>query len=903
MKRYSVICICQIYNELRKSNLERFVKYAKPLFDELVVYDDGSIDGSYEYMLQHTPYVIHSYKNEFTEEKSHKQILLNKALEKSPDFIFWLDADEVLTANASERIQELCEYCVKFQIDGLSFHEINLWRSLSWRRTDSLYNEGWFTRLWRVTPEISFGELNSGLHQLPYPVTIKNIEKVSDVKVIHYGFSSHKQLAYKYLNYKSHGQRGYDMLDRLISEEKLVLEKVPKELFPEGLWIDDDKPNPLSFAESLSYVEKYRGEVLKPKISIICLIYKSVEWLRFVYEQVIKYTDMTDKEFFFVANDANDDVIEYLRSNYINYYVFNNKPEHKEEWYINNVYRAYNFGAQKAHGDFLVFINSDMAFTPYWLDNLFKNYNGSNCIASRLVESGRLRSGTYGIEMDFGITCNSYMESKFQMYADDIKDTTVKDGGLFMPLLVKKEHFESVGGYPEGNITPESDIYKPKIALKGEECISGDNVLMRKLQNRGISHQTAFDSIVYHFQCGESESKEKNKNLVNDIRVAICNDYVTGSMGEKVLWNFLCELLPATVGIDINTLGKKGNYSKNAKKFIRRNYPGVEIIIQNATFIDTIDESIYTIAFLQDDLRSMERSSLQQEKNLVKARKKVSNSVQTAISYPEYDFDIIPIGVDSELFRPMDKTEMRQQFNFGTNKIGIFVGDLSQVKGWAEVKRCIEYYKEITWIVVTKGKESYYAENAIVFNRIPQQLLAQLLNCADFFIIGSLVETQCLAAIEACLCDIPLIMHKVGIFRDFTEEERAQVGIFTEDFISAIRELENYSFSPRKLIIEKALTINNSISKWQNLLKSAFLEIMKEKSMNKESYKYKNGILNDFIFELRFIWKNKILKHLIGKNNLSIKDIKIFIKKTSPHFMYNSARFIWRLILKLKFKN
>lgn len=46
-------------------------------------------------------------------------------------------------------------------------------------------------------------------------------------------------------------------------------------------------------------------------------------------------------------------------------------------------------------------INSDMAFSPGWVDKLVEAYDGKSCIAARLVESGKLRSGTYGIEKDF----------------------------------------------------------------------------------------------------------------------------------------------------------------------------------------------------------------------------------------------------------------------------------------------------------------------------------------------------------------------------------------------------------------------------------------------------------------------------------------------------------------------
>jgi hypothetical protein len=215
---------------------------------------------------------------------------------------------------------------------------------------------------------------------------------------------------------------------------------------------------------------------------------------------------MSDKEFFFVANDATEEVLNYLHDNDIPHYELNNTAEQQADWYVNNVYRAYNFAATKARGDILVMINSDMAFSLGWLDNLWKSYDGSNCVCSRLVESGKFPSGLYGIEKNLGRNYNSYQEDLFQNFARFIAIPRVENGGLFMPLLIRKQHFEMVGGYPEGQVVIGSDIYNPVIAKWGEACISGDTVIMQKLNDHGIVHQTDFNSIVYHFQWGEKDS-------------------------------------------------------------------------------------------------------------------------------------------------------------------------------------------------------------------------------------------------------------------------------------------------------------------------------------------------------------------------------------------------------------
>jgi len=862
-KKYKVVCIVQIYNEIEKGNLYRFFKYVSPVVDEIVVYDDCSTDGSFEYAKKITPYVIRGKKNDFAYEVNHKQLLLNYALKLQADFILSLDADEVLVKNAKEKIKTLCDLATKNEIDAYKIKLLNLWRSNNWVRVDSQYDDGYFVRLWKVSPGISFETGKRGLHQRLYPATIKNIETQDLLQIIHYGFADKLNLAYKYLTYRKHGQRGYAMLDRIINEEKILLQELPSGTFPIGLEVKDSKPEPLSFIESLSYVNEMKERIFRPKYSIVCLIYKGVAWLDFVYQQILKYTDMEDVEFYFVANDASKEVIFYLEKNHIPYYEFNNTESQREEWYINNVYRAYNFAAKEAKGDFLIFINSDMCFSPGWLDALKAGYDGQNLVSSRLVESGKLRTGKYGIEKNFGLNLEDYKEIDFLSFAASISDKKVMDGGLFMPLLVRKEHFLSVGGYPEGNLKEGADIFSEEIALQNEKNVAGDAVLMERMKSLGIRHQTAMDSIVYHFQCGEKDD-ESVKDSEKNIGIAICNDNCDGFMKEKVLWNYLLDNISGSYRLDKNVVGD-ASFELRAKDYINHNHPQTKIIIQNASFINKIDPEKFTIVFLQDNLRLMGRPSVQQESNLKFANILVTNSVQTTISYPEYDFEIIPIGVDSELFKPQNKQDVRIKYGLSDcDKIGIFVGSFSETKGWPKVIECIHLYKDIKWILVTKHSDDDCCEpNVEVFKRINQNVLSDLLNCADFFIIGSPVETQCLAALEANFCGIPVVMPLVGIYKDFSEDERGLVGVFGDDLIKGVQKALNGSFKPRDILISKGLDIQTTIKKWKKLVEiSCFKLRLDEEKPNGNNCTKQS--LSKYYSNLILILRTILIKYLIG---------------------------------------
>lgn len=654
----------------------------------------------------------------------------------------------------------------------------------------------------------------------------------------------------------------------------------------------DIKPIRRVFEDALSVVFEYREEFLRPKYTIACLIYKSVDWLKFVYDQILKYTDLSDKEFYFIANDANHEVLGYLTKNRIPHHVFNNTSQHSEEWYINNVYRAYNYAVKMAKGDFIVLINSDMAFSPDWFESLVSSYNGNNCVASRLVESGKFPSGQYGVEKNFGRQVSQYQEGDFIDFCKLVSESKSLVGGLFMPLFFKKEHFLAVGGYPEGNIKIGSDIFHPIIAKKEDEQISGDLVLIKKLETIGVSRVTSFGSLVYHFQCGELDELTNNERFTNlNVKnIAICNDIAGGSMGEKVFWNFLLDEFEDTYAIDYGTVHScDGDFSIKANEYIKNKFHDTKVILQNATFIDFVSKDYFTIVFLQDDLRSMNRKSFQQEYNLKSADLIVANSMKIAASYRDFDCEVISIGIDEKLFDIKDKMFCRNKHSFDlTKKIGIFVGNFSEVKGWLEVKSCIQSRPDIFWILVTKNNENFIADNVVVYSRIKQELLVELLNCANFFIIGSLIETQCLAALEACLCGVPVVMHNTGIFSSFTDDDRDRLGYFGDNLLAGIDTVLSKNYNTREVIISKELTKATTLKRWDGLL-SACVTIHNARSI-RGGYDIERDVKSKHsLFYRKFLYYLEV--YIYPNKEFNLK--KILITHLKKIGIYNFIRKIY----------
>lgn len=226
-----ILAFVQVYNEIETGNLPRFMQSIANYCDGIVVYDDGSSDGSGEYIRTYNTNgfsvdIITGKKNDFGGELGHKQRLLSLALEKNPDWILWIDCDEVIEWQGENGgLRDLCKIP---EYDSWSFREVNLWRNHYWFRVDNQYADGIFCRLWRNTGNLEF-DVKRGLHNRLVPKGLKN-ECLSTLKIIHYGFASDESILRKYKTYKSHGQTGW-ALNRLVDERTLKVAPVNEAWF------------------------------------------------------------------------------------------------------------------------------------------------------------------------------------------------------------------------------------------------------------------------------------------------------------------------------------------------------------------------------------------------------------------------------------------------------------------------------------------------------------------------------------------------------------------------------------------------------------------------------------------------------------------------------------------------
>lgn len=245
-------------------------------------------------------------------------------------------------------------------------------------------------------------------------------------------------------------------------------------------------------------------------ISIVSLIYKSTVFADSVYNSVMEFTPLIQSgqaEFFFIANDATDKVLEHLKTKNYKHFINNNPKLTEAElvakgigWpeYIHRVYRGWNEAIKHSH-EIVVLVNSDNMFSPNWLENLLKHSSDHTVVCSQLVERRHPRFPVFpgAYHGEFGTHPNNYNKAAFLDFCKKHSmDNKIKVGGAYMPCMLYKSIAEKAGMYPEGNVHAGSwnNILR-----------YGDEDFFFRLKQQGVIHITSLDSISYHFKEGEME--------------------------------------------------------------------------------------------------------------------------------------------------------------------------------------------------------------------------------------------------------------------------------------------------------------------------------------------------------------------------------------------------------------
>ncbi|WOF15396.1 glycosyltransferase family 4 protein [Methanoplanus sp. FWC-SCC4] len=148
---------------------------------------------------------------------------------------------------------------------------------------------------------------------------------------------------------------------------------------------------------------------------------------------------------------------------------------------------------------------------------------------------------------------------------------------------------------------------------------------------------------------------------------------------------------------------------------------------------------------------------------------------------------ITPIanGVDTTVFRPMDKEKCRNLFSLDPDAtICLFAGRLHPMKGIYEIIESAKINPDVTFVFGGPGVVPDHPKNCIFLGDISPDAMPQLMNTADFLVLPSHSEGLGLVLIESLACGVPVIASNVGGCPEIVKNEHSGILVQSGDYLS-----------------------------------------------------------------------------------------------------------------------
>ena len=192
------------------------------LTDEIIILDNGSTDGTLAVYREFNK-IVKLLNTEGYHEGRDKCLLLEEAKKRNPDWIIWIDGDEVFESHFT---REIVEKYMNSRYNKISFKLYNLWLSSTLFRVDGplfAYTMRAQRDMWRNLPSGYFSPKkmhNGAIRAIPGPTYI------SPYRLKHFGAFNKTKLQEKYQRYlleDKSGERSYKHMNPDVKTIRLKL--------------------------------------------------------------------------------------------------------------------------------------------------------------------------------------------------------------------------------------------------------------------------------------------------------------------------------------------------------------------------------------------------------------------------------------------------------------------------------------------------------------------------------------------------------------------------------------------------------------------------------------------------------------------------------------------------------
>ena len=184
-----IVATLRVKNESR--NIGGCIESLRPLCKTILVLDDHSTDDT-AFLAEELGATVYASAFSDRDEGRDRQFLLERAREAKADWIFAIDADEML----DERdVPTLLDALRMTAADALHLRWMHVWNSPDQIRVDGIYGQGSPPRLYRVTPSLELASMSNGVHTWP----VATLQRAMvEVRLWHWGYYERAERIRKY---------------------------------------------------------------------------------------------------------------------------------------------------------------------------------------------------------------------------------------------------------------------------------------------------------------------------------------------------------------------------------------------------------------------------------------------------------------------------------------------------------------------------------------------------------------------------------------------------------------------------------------------------------------------------------------------------------------------------------
>jgi glycosyltransferase involved in cell wall biosynthesis len=159
---------------------------------------------------------------------------------------------------------------------------------------------------------------------------------------------------------------------------------------------------------------------------------------------------------------------------------------------------------------------------------------------------------------------------------------------------------------------------------------------------------------------------------------------------------------------------------------------------------------------------------------LIAVSRDIRNNLVSKLEAKESVISVVPCGIDTTKFCPIDRSYARRQVGLETStKTVLYVGQLHYMKGVDIIYNCAARMPNVEFVLIGEGNLSTDLRNCRLIGAVSNKDIPLWINACDAFILPSRSEGTPMVVLEAISCGVQVVCSDVGGCADLINDCKA----------------------------------------------------------------------------------------------------------------------------------